>query len=156
MTRLRFRNVDARPSDPVETWPFEAVLTALERGTLTDWRRVMHAVERDPWGTVARDLEQAIGVSRPYGTAPLLERALERAREAWVVGERAEVARRVRAAIEASGLDRATFAERIGTSASRLSTYATGRVAPSSTMLVRIERLAAGLAAREALARDER
>jgi len=148
VTRLRFRNVEASPTDPVETWPFEGVLAAVERGTLTDWRRMIEAVRNDPWGGVARDLEQAFEVGRPYGTAPLLERALERAREARLHDERAQVARRVRAAIEASGLDRATFAERIGTSASRLSTYATGRVAPSSTMLVRIERLAADLVAR--------
>lgn len=143
MTRLRFRNVEAHPSDPVETWPFEAVLTAVERGTLADWRRLMEGVRRDPWGGVARDLGQALEVARPYGTAPLLERALERARQERARDERAEVARRVTAAIEASGLDRAAFAERIGTSTSRLSTYATGRVAPSSTLLVRMERLAA-------------
>jgi len=143
VTRLRFRNVDAAPADPVETWPFEGVLTAVERGTLTDWRRLAAAVRREPWGGVARDLEQALHVARPYGTAPLLERALERARRARALAEREEVARRVRAAIDDSGLDRAAFAERIGTSASRLSTYATGRVAPSSTLLVRMERLAA-------------
>jgi DNA-binding transcriptional regulator YiaG len=143
MSRLRFRNVDAAPTDPVETWPFEALLTAVERGSLTDWRRVLSAVRRDPWGPVARDLEQALLVSRPYGTALLLERGLERARLAGALAERQEVARRVRVAFEASGLDRTAFAERVGTSTSRLSTYLTGRVAPSSTMLVRMERLAA-------------
>ncbi len=143
MSRLRFRNVDAAPTDPVETWPFEAVLTAVERGSLTDWRRVLRAVRRDPWGPVARDLEQALQVTRPYGTALLLERGLERARSAGALAERQEVARRVRAAFEASGLDRSASAARVGTSTSRLSTYLTGRVAPSSTMLVRMERLAA-------------
>jgi transcriptional regulator with XRE-family HTH domain len=33
----------------------------------------------------------------------------------------------------------AEFAKNIGTSASRLSTYASGQVVPSATMLVRIE-----------------
>jgi len=33
----------------------------------------------------------------------------------------------------------AAFATQVGTSASRLSTYATGRVTPSAAMLVRIE-----------------
>lgn len=72
-----------------------------------------------------------------------LARACPRARAARALDERDEVARRVRAAIHASGLDRATFAERIGTSTSRLSSYATGRVAPSPTLLVRMERLSA-------------
>jgi DNA-binding transcriptional regulator YiaG len=149
-SRLRFRNVEASPADPVEAWPFEGVVTAVERGTLVDWRRMLDAVGRDPWGPVARDLEQALEVTRPYGTAPLLERALTRARAAAARAEREEVARRVRAAFEASGLGRAAFAERLGTSTSRLSTYLTGRVAPSSTMLVRIERLSARVAAEAA------
>lgn len=144
MTRLRFRNVDAEPTDPVAGWPFEGVLAAVERGTLSDWRRLVAAVRCDPWGGVARDLEQALEIARPYGTAPLLERAIERARETRAAEERAEVARRVRSALEASGLDRATFAARIGTSTSRLSTYVTGRVAPASTLLVRMERVAGG------------
>jgi DNA-binding transcriptional regulator YiaG len=146
-SRLRFRNVEASPADPVEAWPFEGVVTAVERGTLVDWRRMLDAVGRDPWGPVAHDLEQALEVTRPYGTARLLERALQRARAAAARAEREEVARRVREAFEASGMGRAAFAERLGTSTSRLSTYLTGRVAPSSTMLVRIERLAARVAA---------
>ena len=72
MTSLRFRNVDDSPSDDVRTWPYEGIVTAIER----------------------------------------------------------------------SGLTAAQFAEVAGTSASRLSTYATGRVTPSAAMLVRIERLA--------------
>ena len=39
-TALRFRNIDASPDDPVETWPFEGILAAVERGTLPDWRRL--------------------------------------------------------------------------------------------------------------------
>jgi DNA-binding transcriptional regulator YiaG len=144
-SRLRFRNVDAAPTDPVETWPFEGVLTAVERGTLVDWRRLLDSVRRDPWGPVARQLEQALVVAQPYGTTALLERAIRRAREQAVNAERVEVARRVRAALEASGLDRAAFAEHLGTSTSRLSTYLTGRVAPSSTLLVRMERVAAAV-----------
>jgi predicted transcriptional regulator len=52
------------------------------------------------------------------------------------------VARRVAAHLDASGLGRAASAEAIGTSTSRLSTYLTGTVAPSSTLLVRMERVA--------------
>lgn len=40
--------------------------------------------------------------------------------------------------IRESGLSRAEFASRIGTSSSRLSTYATGRVTPSAALLVRM------------------
>ncbi len=140
---LRFRHVDVAPDAPVESWPTEGVLAAIERGLLGDWRRIVAAVRADPWGPVARRLEDALNASRPYGTAVLLERALSRARADAEAAERAEVARRVRGFIDASGLSRAGFAEAIGTSASRLSTYANGKVAPSSTLLVRMERFAA-------------
>lgn len=33
---LSFRNVDADPSDPVESWPYEGLVTAVERGGLAD------------------------------------------------------------------------------------------------------------------------
>jgi transcriptional regulator with XRE-family HTH domain len=55
--------------------------------------------------------------------------------------ERQEVAAEIRRAIDQSGLSRTEFASRIGTSASRLSTYVAGKVAPSATLMVRIRRL---------------
>ena len=30
-TALKFRNIEASPDDPVETWPFEGILAAVER-----------------------------------------------------------------------------------------------------------------------------
>ena len=50
-TPLKFRNITASPEDPVQTWPFEGVLAAVERGTLPDWRRLARAIRADPWGT---------------------------------------------------------------------------------------------------------
>ncbi len=140
---LRFRHLDVGPDAPVEAWPTEGVLAALERGGLSDWRRIAAAVRADPWGPVARRLEDALAASRPYGAGPLLDGVLMHARRDAEVAERAEVARQVRVLLEASGLDRVAFAEAIGTSASRLSTYLTGKVAPASTLLVRMERVAA-------------
>lgn len=141
---VRFRHLDVGADAPVEAWPTEGVMTALERGSLSDWRRIARAVRTDPWGPVARRLEDALAATRPYGVAPLMERMLQDARRDAESGERAEVARRVAALLEASGLSRSAFADAIGTSASRLSTYVTGRVAPSSTLLVRMERVARG------------
>lgn len=46
----------------------------------------------------------------------------------------------MRAAVEHSGLTNAEFAALVGTSASRLSTYLSGKVTPSAALLVRIER----------------
>jgi hypothetical protein len=47
---LAFRNIDVSPEDPVEVWPTEAVLAALERGGLGHWRRLTAAIDEDPWG----------------------------------------------------------------------------------------------------------
>ncbi|MEJ5913647.1 hypothetical protein [Pseudokineococcus sp. 1T1Z-3] len=78
---LRFRNVDADPADPVETWPYEAVVTAVERGGVHDWARLTGAVRRDPWGELSRSLEDYLGYAEPTGATALLERAIRSARE---------------------------------------------------------------------------
>lgn len=138
MTALAFRNVDASPDDPVSEWPQEAVQTALERGGLSHWRRLAEAIQVQPWGPVARAVEEVLTYSRPYGVAPLMERVVARAREAAEAAEREAVAAEVAGLIDASGLTRAEFASRVGTSSSRLSTYATGKVTPSAALLVRM------------------
>jgi len=143
VSTLAFRNVDASPEDPVSDWPLEAIQTALERGGLRDWRRMAREVREEPWGPVARRIEEALAYSRPYGVAPAFERAIARSREAAEAAERAAIASEVGRLVRESGLSRAEFASRVGTSASRLSTYVTGRVTPSATMLLRMRRLTA-------------
>ena len=138
-TALKFRNVDASPDDPVETWPFEGILAAVERGTLPDWRRLAAAIRADPWGPVAQQVLEAIRLSHPYGTAELLEGVVARARELAIDSEREEVASEVRDLVARSRLSKQDFAERVGTSRSRLST---GKVVPSATLIVRMRRAA--------------
>jgi DNA-binding transcriptional regulator YiaG len=145
-TALKFRNVEASPDDPVETWPFEGILAAVERGTLPDWRRLAKAISADPWGPVAQQVIEVLSLSRPYGTAELLEGVVARAREEASESERHEVAAEIRSLVDGSGLSRQEFAERIGTSRSRLSTYISGRVVPSAALMVRIRRVAKGTA----------
>ena len=137
-TALKFRNIDASPDDQVETWPFEGILAAVERGTLPDWRRLAAAIRADPWGPVAQQVLEAIRLSRPYGTAELLEGVVARARKLAIDAEREDVASQVRDLVTRSGLSRPEFAERIGTSRSRLSTYMSGKVVPSATLMVRM------------------
>lgn len=138
---LVFRNVDASPDEPVSGWPVEAIQTALERGSLPHWRRLAAAIEEEPWGPVARRVEEVLGYSRPYGVAEVMERVIERVRDVTERAERDAVAKEVDTLVKVSGLTRAEFASRIGTSASRLSTYATGKVTPSAALLVRMRRL---------------
>jgi DNA-binding transcriptional regulator YiaG len=141
-TALKFRNIDASPDDPVETWPFEGILASVERGSLPDWRRLATAIQADPWGPVAHQVLEAVRLSHPYGTTELLEGVVARAHKLATESERADVASEVQALVIRSGMSRQEFAERIGTSRSRLSTYMSGRVVPSAALMVRMRRVA--------------
>jgi hypothetical protein len=144
-TALKFRNINASPDDPVETWPFEGILAAVERGTLPDWRRLARAIRDDPWGPVAQQVLEAVQLSRPYGTTELLEGVVEQARRVAADAERAEVATEIRRLVAESGLSVQDFATRMGTSRPRLSTYMSGKVVPSASLMVRIRRVGARL-----------
>jgi DNA-binding transcriptional regulator YiaG len=141
-TALKFRNIAASPDDPVETWPFEGVLTAVERGTLPDWRRLATVIRADPWGPVAQQVLEAIRLAHPYGTAELLAGVIARARKQAADSEREIVAAEIRELLGRSGLSAQDFAERIGTSRSRLSTYMSGKVVPSAALILRMRRVA--------------
>ena len=137
---LQFRNVDASPADEVATWPYEALVTAIDRGLVPDWQPIFTEIRRSPWGRVARRVQHHLVHREPDGVSVLFAQAIERARRQAEERDRGEVAARVRAAVQGSGLTAAAFAELVGTSPSRLSTYSTGKVKPSAAMLVRIER----------------
>lgn len=139
---VEFRNVDASPEDDVSTWPYEALVTVIDRGLVSDWRPVFAELRRAPWGRVARRVEHYLSYREPDGVSTLFALAIERARAEADLADRAEVANRVREAVSRSGLTNGEFARLVGTSASRLSTYLSGKVTPSAAMLVRIERAA--------------
>ena len=140
MSAVAFRNVVATPSYPVDSWPFEALVETLERGLVPDWQPVLADIRRHPWGRVARRVGRWAAMLEGDPAARLFTLAIERARQRRETDERDEVAHEIRDAIAGSGMTAAEFAASVGTSASRLSTYATGRVVPSATMLVRIRR----------------
>lgn len=151
-----FRNVEVPADAPVATWPYEALVTVLEQGLVGDWQPVIAEIRCDPWGKVARRVEgyargvkqhpstefpaEGFDAQRALGTFFTL--IIDRARAAVEEGERADIAERVRQALARSGLTAAKFAERLGTSASRFSTYANGTVMPSAALLLRMERMA--------------
>ena len=142
MTSVPLRNVDLDPDTPVEAWPFEVVQTLIERGGLSDWRLLIKEIQRDPWGATSKRVEEALSISRPYGTAELFEKAIADARNTAIAAEKAEVACEVGELVARSRLSKAEFASRIGTSSSRLSTYLSGRVMPSAALMVRMRHLA--------------
>lgn len=142
MRSLQFRNIDASPDDPVAYWGVEGILAAIDRGSLPHWRRIAAAVRDDPWGPVAADLQQALLLAEDVGVGATLGRILAHARDDVDAAARAEVQRRLLASVNASGLTAAQFAQRLGTSASRMSTYLSGKVVPSAALLVRSETVA--------------
>jgi ribosome-binding protein aMBF1 (putative translation factor) len=91
---------------------------------------------------VAQQVLEAIRLSRPYGTAELLEGVVSRARKLAADSEREDVASEVRELVGRSGLSKQDFAGRIGTSRTRLSTYMSGKVVPSAALMVRMRRVA--------------
>jgi DNA-binding transcriptional regulator YiaG len=140
---LTFRNIDADPADPVELWPYEGLVTALERGLIHDWARINQAIKRNPWGPVARDVEAYLQYADPEaGVTALMRELIARARRDAEAAERQAVAAEVRKLIDRSGLSRAEFAAAIGSSSSRLSTYANGKVTPSAALLLRMRHVA--------------
>lgn len=139
---VSFRNVDADPSDDVRTWPYEALVTVIDRGLVPDWQPVFAEIRRSPWGPVARRVERYLAYREPDPVGTHFRLAIDRARSQTELADRMEVAARVRDAVTRSGLPAGQFATLIGTSASRLSTYMTATVTPSAALLVRLERLA--------------
>jgi DNA-binding transcriptional regulator YiaG len=141
---LAFRNINASPDDPVTEWHLEGIQTALERGDLSHWRRIAAEVCRDPWGQVAQELSDVLTYSHPYGVGELMTDILRTARSERERQEREEVAEVIRGLVEASALTGQEFAARIGTSASRLSTYMSGKVVPSAALLLRMRQVVSG------------
>ncbi|BBZ55218.1 hypothetical protein [Mycolicibacterium phocaicum] len=78
MPELKFRNLNVTPDDPVEQWGVEGILTAIDRGSMKHWKRIIAAVTADPDGEVAKDLAQAIELAEDVGVAALMRRLLER------------------------------------------------------------------------------
>ncbi|MCV7028094.1 hypothetical protein [Mycobacterium sherrisii] len=126
---------------PVEVWPTAAIRSALQGGDIDTWKRIAAALKRDPFGRTARQVEEVLEGTRPYGISKALWEVLERARTHLEANERAEVARHVRLLIERSGLADQEFAARIGVAPEDLATYLDGSVSPSASLMIRIRRL---------------
>ena len=99
---------------PVEFWPTALIRSALETGDVTVWQRIVVAIKRDPYGRTARQVEEVLEHSQPYGISKALTEVLVRARNHLEANERAEAARHVRLLLDRSGLGEQEFASRIG------------------------------------------
>lgn len=125
---------------PAEGWSLPNMVQAIEQGDLVDWQHLAHEARVKPWGTVARTIPAAGDAADEVAVATALRGVVVFARGLRDRLEREEVARRVTKFVKVTGLTQKAIATRIGTSASRLSTYMNGSVTPSASMMIRIER----------------
>jgi DNA-binding transcriptional regulator YiaG len=139
----RFRNVDVDPTAPLDGWPAEAIETLLDRGSLSDWRRLAEAIRCNPWGPAARTTETVVAWGEHYGVDALMSNVLRHAREEVALRGRSEYAAQIRAWRAQTGMTLRQFAAAAGTSASRLSAYENAKVAPTTDVLGRLRHVAA-------------
>lgn len=126
---------------PVEFWPTAAIRAALETDDLGVWHRVVVAIKRDPFGRTARQVEEVLETTQPYGVSKALSEVLARSREHLEANERSEVARHVRVLLDRSGLAEREFASRIGVPADQFAAYLGAEVSPSAALMIRMRRL---------------
>ncbi len=138
MTRPYERPVD---DTPVEFWPTATIRAALQSGDITVWQRIVVAIKRDPYGRTARQVEEVLESSAPYGVSQALSEVLGRARNHLEANERTEAARHVRILQTRSGLSDQEFASRIGVGREEFGTYLDGTVSPPASLMIRMRRL---------------
>ena len=139
---MQFRNLDFDQAAPVDEWPAEAIETVIDRGTLSDWRKLAEAIRRNPWGPAARTTETVTSWGEHYGVDALLSNVIGHAREDVVSRGRAEYAQQIRTWRTQTGMTLRQFARAAGTSASRLSDYENAKVAPTTDVLARLRHVA--------------
>ncbi len=146
---LQFRNLDFDSTAPMDDWPAEAIETVIDRGSLSDWRRLAHAIRRSPWGPAARTAEIVSAWGEHYGVDALMSSVICDAREEVARRGRADYAAQIRSWRTQTGMTLRQFAQAAGTSASRLSDYENAKVAPTTDVLGRLNHVAITHAARE-------
>jgi hypothetical protein len=78
---MQFRNLDFNPDAPLDLWPAEAIEMVIDRGSLSDWRRLAHAIRQNPWGPAARTAEIVAAWGEHYGVDALMINVIRHARE---------------------------------------------------------------------------
>jgi DNA-binding transcriptional regulator YiaG len=138
----RFRNLDFDATQPLDQWPAEAIETTIDRGSLSDWRRLADAIRRNPWGPAARTTETITAWGEHYGADRLMNNVIRHARQDVTRRGRAEYAAQIRSWRTQSGMTLRQLARAAGTSASRLSDYENAKVAPTTDVLARLKHAA--------------
>ncbi|MEO8816309.1 MAG: XRE family transcriptional regulator [Mycobacterium sp.] len=138
------RGPDVRPryaERPVEFWSTAAIRAALQSGDIETWQRIVVALKRDPFGRTARQVEEVLEGTQPFGISKALSEVLTRTRAHLEANERVESSRHMRVLIDRSGLSGQEFASRIGVPPADLKDYLDGTVSPPASLMIRMRRL---------------
>jgi len=135
------------PNSPARMPRDAAELTQLvDKRGVREWRRVLAIIAANPWGPEVNRLVELAAEAELPAPASALEWCAKVYRKRFEEAERLEVAKEIRRLVAISGCSQRQFAQYIGTSPSRLSTYVNGLVTPSAAMMLRISRSASALA----------
>jgi len=125
------------------------LLGLADGGSVLEWRYHLAMIAASPWSPYSQHIvELANTADRPL-VAALVARFTDVCREHNKEHEREHVAEEVRRMVSASGASQRQFSQWVGTSPSRLSTYISGSVTPSASMMLRMRRTSRLLQARE-------
>jgi len=125
------------------------LLGAVDGGSVLEWRHHLGMIAASPWSPYSRRLvDLAESAGRPHAAA-VVEQVTEICREQNKEREREQVAEEVRRLVFSSGVSHRQFAQWVGTSHSRLSTYVSGTVTPSASLMLRMARTSRLLQERE-------
>jgi hypothetical protein len=140
-------DIDHHVPAPLPGSPEELRLIVERRGADT-WRRILANIAANPWGLEGTHLVDLARAADLAGPAQAIERCRTVCRQRIAEAERAAVAREIRRLVAVSCCTQRQFAQYLGTSAPRLSSYVTGSVTPSAAMMLRINRQSSALAQR--------
>jgi hypothetical protein len=117
------------------------IRSALETGDVTVWQRIVVAIKRDPYGRTARQVEEVLEHSQPYGISKALTEVLVRAATTWRPTNGRRRPDTSALLLDRSGLGEQEFASRIGVLPDDLTGYLDAAVSPPASLMIRMRRL---------------
>lgn len=112
----------------------------VDGGTVLEWRHHLAMIAASPWSPYAQHLVDLSDVIERPLAGEVIDRYTGLCRDRHKDSEREHVADEVRHLVHASGVTQRQFAQWVGTSPSRLSTYVSGAVTPSAALMLRMTR----------------
>lgn len=137
------------PSPEVES--VDEFVDIAEHGTVTEWRHLMGLAAESAWSPYAVRVAELAQAAGHQHAASVVAALIDLCREQQQEAERDTVAREIGRLVALSGVPESEFATWMGTTASHLSTYASGTATPSAAIMLRISRTSLALQRRAAV-----